>query len=184
MIISLLDQISDKLWHMQLDNSPSELLSGTASYKEVLRYLSKSKPGKKIRVLVVDDEDDILAVIKRGLELEGFDVTTENNSDRALSEYRPGDYELVLSDIRMPGLSGFELYREIRKIDKKVKVCFITAFEIYYDEFRRMFPKLHVNCFIRKPVTVKELAKAVREELARQEVEIEQQPPRDHRFRG
>lgn len=169
---------------MQLDNSPRELLSGTASYKEVLRYLSKSKPGKKIRVLVVDDEDDILAVIKRGLELEGFDVTTENNPDRALSEYRPGDYELVLSDIRMPGLSGFELYREIRKIDKKVKVCFITAFEIYYDEFRRMFPKLHVNCFIRKPVTVKELAKAVREELARQEVEIEQQPPRDHRFRG
>lgn len=169
---------------MQLDNPPSELLSSTASYKEVLRYLSKPKSDKKIRVLVVDDEDDILEVIKKGLELEGFDVTAENNPDKAISGYRPGDYDLVLSDIRMPGLSGFDLYREIRKIDKKVKVCFITAFEIYYDEFRRMFPKLHVNCFIRKPVTMKELSKAVREELARQEVEIEQQPPREHRFKG
>jgi DNA-binding response OmpR family regulator len=146
--------------------------------------LSNSKPEKKLRILVVDDEDDILQVIKKGLELEGFDVTTYNSPETALSEYRPGEYDLVLADIRMPRLSGFELYREIKKVDKKAKVCFITAFEIYYDEFRRVFPKLHVNCFIRKPITMKELAKAVREELARQEVEIEQQPPRDHYARG
>lgn len=146
--------------------------------------MSNSKPEKKIRILVIDDEDDILQVIKKGLEQEGFDVTTYNDPETALLEYRPGEYDLVLADIRMPRLSGFELYREIKKVDKKSKVCFITAFEIYYDEFRRVFPKLHVNCFIRKPVTMKELARAVREELARQEVEIEQQQPRDHYARG
>ena len=131
--------------------------------------MSNSKPEKKLRILVVDDEDDILQVIKKGLELEGFDVTTYSNPETALSEYRPGEYDLVLADIRMPGLSGFELYREIKKVDKKSKVCFITAFEIYYDEFRRVFPKLHVNCFIRKPATIAELAKAVHEELARKD---------------
>lgn len=146
--------------------------------------MSKSNSSKKIRILIVDDEDDILDVIKKGLEIEGFDVVVNNDPKMALSGYTPGSYDLALLDIRMPGLSGFELYREIRKLDKRVKVCFITAFEIYYDEFRRMFPKLHVNCFIRKPVTMKELAKAVREELARQEVEIEQQTPKDHHIRG
>ena len=75
----------------------------------------------------------------------------------------------------MPKMTGFELYREIRKIDPKVRVCFITAFEIYFDEFKKIFPKIHVSCFVRKPVTVKELARLVREELARPEMELEEQ---------
>ncbi|WP_187147440.1 response regulator [Candidatus Nitrososphaera gargensis] len=70
-------------------------------------------------------------------------------------------------DIRMPLMNGFELFKNIRKIDRKVKVCFITAFEIYFDEFRRVFPKIDVSCFVRKPITINQLAKIVREELAR-----------------
>jgi two-component system catabolic regulation response regulator CreB/two-component system response regulator ChvI len=119
------------------------------------------------RILIVDDEIDILAVIRRGLELEGFEVDTNNNPLDVLKNYVPGKYDLLLLDIRMPQLNGFELYRKIRETDTKVKVCFITAFEIYFDEFRRVFPKIHVSCFIHKPITISQLAKAIREELTR-----------------
>ena len=62
-------------------------------------------------------------------------------------------------------MNGFVLYKQLRKMDEKVKVCFITAFEIYYDEFKKVFPKLRVHCFVRKPVRLEELAKTIREEL-------------------
>ena len=62
-------------------------------------------------------------------------------------------------------MNGFELYKEIRKLDDKIKVCFITAFEIYQDEFRRIFPKLDVRCFARKPVSINELANIIKAEL-------------------
>jgi DNA-binding response OmpR family regulator len=126
------------------------------------------------RILIVDDEIDILAVIRRGLELEGFEVDTNNNPLDVLKNYVPGKYDLLLLDIRMPQLNGFELYRKIRETDTKVKVCFITAFEIYFDEFRRVFPRIHVSCFIHKPITISQLAGAIREELTRS---IENEPP-------
>jgi two-component SAPR family response regulator len=75
----------------------------------------------------------------------------------------------------MPQMNGFELYREIRKLDPQVRVCFITAFEIYFDEFKRVFPKINVSCFIRKPVTIAQLARAVRDELARPLVQEDEQ---------
>lgn len=130
---------------------------------------------RKRRILIVDDEADILFVIRKGLEREGFEVDTKQDPTKALSEFRPGYYDLLLFDIRMPTMTGFHLYREIRKLDAKVKVCFITAFEIYFDEFKKVFPKIHVNCFIRKPVTIQQLARAVHEELARSAEEQEQQ---------
>jgi CheY-like chemotaxis protein len=78
--------------------------------------------------------------------------------------YLPFD-DLLLIDIRMPKMNGFQLYRQLRKVDEKAKICFITAFEIYYDEFKKMFPKLRVNCFVRKPVRLEELAKTIKDEL-------------------
>jgi two-component SAPR family response regulator len=72
-------------------------------------------------------------------------------------------------------MNGFELYREIRKLDPQVRVCFITAFEIYFDEFKRVFPKINVSCFIRKPVTIAQLARAVRDELARPLLQVDEQ---------
>lgn len=130
----------------------------------------------KKRILVVDDEADIAFIIKKGLEKEGFAVDTEQDPKKALANFKPGLYDLLLLDIRMPGMSGFELYREIRKIDPKVKVCFITAFEMYFDEFKRVFPKIHVSCFIHKPITISQLAKAVHDELARIPQEEEPTP--------
>jgi CheY-like chemotaxis protein len=132
---------------------------------------SNKDSAKTIRILVVDDEQDIRTVLSKGLEKEGFSVEASGDPVELLKSYQKGSYDLLLLDIRMPGMTGFELYREIRKIDPKVRVCFITAFEIYFDEFKRIFPKINVSCFIRKPVTISQLAAAVREELERPAVQ-------------
>ena len=122
--------------------------------------------------MVVDDEADITSVMKQGLEKEGFDVDAFNNPLEALSSFKPGIYDLLLLDVRMDRMNGFELYRQLKKKDEKAKICFITAFEVYYDEFKKVFPKLRVNCFVRKPVRLEELAKTIREELELTEVEF------------
>ena len=119
------------------------------------------------RILVVDDEPDITSSIKMGLERKGFEVTTYNDSQKVLEEYRPNDYDLLLIDIRMPKMNGFELYREIKKKNDNVKTCFFTAFEVYYEEFKRVFPNLEVKCFIRKPISINDLASHINMELAR-----------------
>src|SRR5688572_19691299 len=100
---------------------------------------------QKYRILVVDDEPDIGLVMKLGLEKEGFAVDVFTDPLAAKTQFRPGVYDLLLIDIRMPQINGFHLYRELVKIDNQAKICFITAFEIYYDEFRRVFPKLKVD---------------------------------------
>ena len=122
--------------------------------------------GRKLRLLLVDDENDITTVLKMGLEHQGFDVTTFNEPAEALSKYSSGKYDLVLLDIRMPKISGFELYRKIREVDPKVRVCFLTAFEVYFDEFRRIFPKLHVRCFAKKPISAADLRALIMEEMS------------------
>jgi DNA-binding response OmpR family regulator len=117
------------------------------------------------KILVVDDEPDITASIKSGLERKGFEVHTYNDPLKALGAFKPDTYDLMLIDIRMPKMNGFELYREIKKKNDKVKICFFTAFEVYYDEFRRMFPNLEVKCFIRKPITISDLVTHINSEL-------------------
>ena len=128
-----------------------------------------------IRILIVDDEEDIRMVLSRGLINEGFAVQAEGDPVNALKNYKKGSFDLLLLDIRMPEMNGFELYREIRKLDPQVRVCFITAFEIYFDEFKRVFPKISVSCFIRKPITISQLARTVREELSRPLAQEEEQ---------
>jgi DNA-binding response OmpR family regulator len=113
------------------------------------------------RVAVVDDEPDITIVLKRGLEQHGFAVEAFNDPQVALASFRPNYYDLIIIDIRMPKLNGFDFYREIRKKDGSIKVCFLTAFEIYYDEFRKMFPTIDVKAFVRKPVSISDLVKQI-----------------------
>lgn len=79
--------------------------------------------------------------------------------------FNNGDYDLVILGIKMTPISGFELYRRLLEIDNKVRVCFMTAFEIYHDEFRRVFPTVSVDCFVRKPVTIDKLAKIIAAQL-------------------
>jgi DNA-binding response OmpR family regulator len=127
-----------------------------------LKYdrLLTSVQAKKYRVMLVDDEQDITTIFKMGLENNQFVVTTFNDPVEALSEFRPGLYDLLILDIRMPGMNGFQLYRKIRDVDNKVKVCFLTAFDESRAEFRTSFPFLEeVKCYLKKPITVRDLVR-------------------------
>ena len=114
------------------------------------------KPPKG-RILLVDDERDINTVVKKGLERVGFKVRAFSNPLDALSKFEAGSYDVALLDIRMPSMNGFELYKKLREKDSKIKVCFITAFEMYEEEFKKLFPSYEVRCFIKKPIKLTDL---------------------------
>jgi DNA-binding NtrC family response regulator len=113
------------------------------------------------RIMVVDDEKDILSIIKRGLESkQRFQVDTFIDAEDALNSIKnnPIDYyDLVLTDIRMPKINGFELYRRIKENNPEMKVVFITAFEINREEFSKVIPSVGVLDFISKPVSMANL---------------------------
>lgn len=117
---------------------------------------------RKKKILIVDDDPDITMTFSLALENTGsFEVETYNDSVQALSNFKSNLYDFVLLDIKMPKLSGFELCDKIRKIDGKVKVCFISAFDPYSDELRDQFLSLKIECFIPKPIQIKELVKRI-----------------------
>lgn len=114
------------------------------------------------RIMVVDDEFDLTLFYKMLLEFHGFRVDTFNDPRNALSSFKPDYYNLVILDIKMPGMDGFELNEELQKIDSKVNVCFLTASELYYKEFRKKeYYALDKELFIRKPVEDEELLKEI-----------------------
>ena len=117
---------------------------------------------KQKKILAVDDEPDLTKLCSLALEYHGFKVDTFNDPQEALSNYKPGYYDLVILDIKMPKMDGFELYDEIKKQDHKAKVCFLTASELYYEEFRKKeYCALDRDLFIRKPIDNEELLKEV-----------------------
>ena len=113
------------------------------------------------RVMVVDDERDILSILKRGLESKNrFQVDTFMDAESALESLKENSddyYDLVLTDIRMPKINGFELYRRIKESNPHMKIVFITAFEINKDEFSKVIPSVDVIDFISKPVSMSTL---------------------------
>ena len=114
------------------------------------------------KILVVDDEADLTMLCSLALEYHGFKVYTFNDPQEALSNYKPDYYDLVILDIKMPKMDGFLLYDEIKKKDHKAKVCFLTASELYYEEFRkREYNAIDKNLFIRKPIENEELLNEV-----------------------
>jgi two-component system, OmpR family, response regulator ChvI len=120
---------------------------------------------KRYRILVVDDEPDLANMFKRTLERSEFDVNAFNDPFAALAHFKADMYDLLLIDIKMPKMSGFELYKKMMEIDSRPKVCFITAFVTYYDEFRKLYPSMNVNCFLRKPIAGKDLIQQIKLQL-------------------
>lgn len=121
----------------------------------------------KRRVLVVDDSSDITVTIKTGLEdTDLFQVDTFNDPKLALSSFKPGLYDLILIDFKMPKMYGHVLYDEIRNMDNKVKVCFLSATYSDYEAARKIFPMLEIECYIQKPVGIEDLVKRINKELA------------------
>src|ERR671918_2370361 len=122
----------------------------------------QQQQGQKKRILVVDDEPDLTRLCSLALEYYGFKVDTFNDSEEALSNFKPNYYDLVILDIKMPKMDGFELYYELKKKDNNVKVCFLTASKLYYEEFRKKeYYALDRNLFIRKPIENEELVKQI-----------------------
>ncbi|MGC1132071.1 MAG: response regulator [Nitrososphaeraceae archaeon] len=114
------------------------------------------------RIMVVDDEPDLTLFFSMSLEYHGFNVEAFNDPRKALSNFKPDYYDLVVLDIKMPHMDGFELYREIQKIDSKANVCFLTASELYYKEFtEKEYNAIDKDLFIRKPIANEELIKEI-----------------------
>jgi DNA-binding NtrC family response regulator len=114
------------------------------------------------RILLVDDEADVISLFKMVLEMNGFEVDVYTDPAAALSSFKPNSYGLALLDIRMAPLDGFELYKKMKNVDGSLKACFITAFEDYRQEFKESFPELdEIKCFIRKPKAIEDLVNHV-----------------------
>ena len=117
------------------------------------------------RLLLVDDEPDVIFTFKKGLEAHGFVVDAFNDPVLALSNFKPGVYGLLLLDVKMPQINGFELYEKIKKIDSEVKACFITAHEVYYESLKEIFPTMDLDCYV-KPIEIEDLVNHIKAELA------------------
>jgi len=112
--------------------------------------------------LVVDDEPDITTALQMGLEAGGFDVDAWIDPELVLSNFRPGLYDLVLVDIRMPKMDGFELYEQLKNIDPDLKVCFLTASGMYHGKVREKgHSDLSNEVFIQKPIPTDDLIREI-----------------------
>ncbi|MGH9977554.1 MAG: response regulator [Nitrososphaeraceae archaeon] len=115
-----------------------------------------------MKALVVDDDPDVTSLYKEALEGEGkFNVDTYNDPNQALSNFKPYYYDILLIDIRMPEMDGFDLYKGLKKLDPVIKVCFITGFEVNYRALQEIFPEIRQECYISKPTTMEELKEHV-----------------------
>jgi DNA-binding response OmpR family regulator len=120
------------------------------------------------KILLVDDEPDIIDSLKIGLEDNGFAVDTYTDSALALSDFKTDVYDLVLLDVKMPKINGFELYEKLREKDSKVNVCFITAHEVYYESLREIFPDMNCDCYV-KPINIDDLVRRVKAQIDRKQ---------------
>jgi DNA-binding NtrC family response regulator len=115
------------------------------------------------KLLVVDDDSDIVQVLKLGLQKNRFLVNAFTNPEQALQSFKSNSesYCLLLSDVRMPGLSGIQLARKVKEINPAVKTVLMTAFEIKDSEFSMMFPSSQIDGFVQKPVGIKDLSNKI-----------------------
>ena len=115
------------------------------------------------RIMVVDDEHDLTLFYRMSLEYHGFEVEAFNDPSQALSNFKTDYYDLIILDIKMPSMDGFELYKKIKEKDPNVRACFLTASELYYKKFRsREYSTLDKELFIRKPIENEELIQEIK----------------------
>jgi CheY-like chemotaxis protein len=168
---------------LHIDLSESELSStthcmdskpGDMTANHMIAYRLEDKQRYWRRILIVDDEVDVATTFKTGIEDSNnyndsdkrIEVYTSNNPVTALSEFKPNFYDLLLVDINMPHMNGFELSKRILAIDINIKVCFMSCAEkINYEALREISPALSLGCIIRKPVSMDYLVKRIRAEL-------------------
>ena len=153
----LSDKKNDKNVKYYTDNDGSPVPQNNKSKNNS----NNDKPLAKL--FIVDDDPDIAHVLKRGLLKNRFLVSAFTNPEEALQSFKSNskDYCLMLSDIRMPGLSGIQLARKVKEINPKVKVVLMTSFEIRDNEFSKVFPSMHVDGFVQKPIGISDLTNKI-----------------------
>jgi two-component system catabolic regulation response regulator CreB/two-component system response regulator ChvI len=110
------------------------------------------------KILVVDDEADITTILKIGLKkYGGFDVDVFNDPEEALRNIKPGIYDLMLLDLKMPKMDGVSLYRKAKEIDGNAKVCFITAIDSPDKELKQLASQSGIDCYLKKPISMNDL---------------------------
>jgi two-component system, OmpR family, response regulator ChvI len=122
------------------------------------------------RILVVDNEPDVTFTIKATLEESGlFQVATFYDAECALAIFRPDRYDLAVLDIRMPKMNGFQLCRKLKEIDKKLKICFLTAAELlhYRETDSDIIEEIGSDCFIAKPIGNEDILNRLKSILSR-----------------
>jgi DNA-binding response OmpR family regulator len=119
--------------------------------------------GKKKKILIVDDEPEVSTVLEKVFKLSGFIADSYDDPILALENFKAGSYDLILLDIKMPEMDGFQLYQKMKKIDSNVKICFLTASELYYERFRKEegFSSLEKDLFLRKPIRNEDLVEKI-----------------------
>lgn len=130
----------------------------TKNISSINSFNAYSKDDEKMRILLVDDDEDINITLKKVLEEKGYKIKTYGNPIKALENFKKNLYNLIIIDIKMPQMNGFEFYNNIRKIDDKVKICFLTAGEMYSDKYYEIFSS---NLYLQKPIENEVLLKII-----------------------
>jgi two-component system response regulator ChvI len=115
--------------------------------------------------MICDDDKDILGVISKGLEMEGFKVHAFSDPAAALQHVEGGcaECEMLVTDVRMPSMNGFQLVRRVRDIRRDIKVVMMTAFEVNLPEFEEVFPSMKADAVIRKPFAPTKLVETIKQ---------------------
>jgi response regulator RpfG family c-di-GMP phosphodiesterase len=131
--------------------------------------------------LLLDDEFDIVNVFKQGLERRGFQVFAFTDPLIALEHFYTNSkkYGLVISDLRMPRMNGYEFIKRVKEIKADVKVFFMTAFEIDDIDFRRILPSVKIDEFIKKPISLEDLSGVLKKYIT---IEIKNRPEQTRHF--
>jgi len=129
--------------------------------RESIQQIQKNK-----RILLVDDEHDVNVTIRIVLEETGFKVDSFTDASQAVENFTAGLYDLVILDVKLPGMDGFSLYTKIERLDDKVRICFLTAADkAYYQNLKRHYSSIKENCVIHKPVDNESLLELVKSVL-------------------
>jgi CheY-like chemotaxis protein len=169
--IVLVKHCQGSRWKYDCGSELRRILFLDMQKQEAYKTLTKEQERFWKRILIVDDDADTNITFKAVIEDSNNDgrkriqVHTANNPAVALSEFKPHFYDLLLVDINMPNMNGFELSEKILAIDINAKVCFMSSAEINREALREIYPTLNLGCFIRKPVTIDYLLKWIRSEL-------------------
>lgn len=124
------------------------------------------------RILIIDDDPDITTTFKMGIEDANsitpnrrIEVHTYNDPTAALSEFQPNFFDLLLADINLPHMNGFQISEKLLELDVNVRVCFMSSGEINREALREIYPAVSLGCFIKKPVNLDYLIERIKAEL-------------------